>query len=96
MGKDSKNRDAPDPEGELPSLQIKDERTGFVWASVVPAKGLDLYAVNFAIQSLEESGYRRIVLKSDNESSMKALKSAIKEGIKSVEIVMEEGKTGDS
>ncbi|CAJ1443813.1 unnamed protein product, partial [Effrenium voratum] len=96
MGKDSKNRDVPDPEGELPSLQIKDEHTGFVWASVVPAKGADLYAVNFAIQSVEESGYRRIVLKSDNESSIKALKSAIKEGIKSVEIVMEEGKTGDS
>ena len=56
--------------------------TRFVWASVVPAKGVDLYAV----------------LKSDNESSIKALKSAIKEGIKSVEIVivMEEGKTGDS
>ena len=96
MGRDSKNRPEVEPEGELPSLQVKDEYTGYMWCSVVPAKGADNYAVNFVIQCLEESGYRRLVLKSDNENSIKSLKEAVKKGIKTVEIVLEESKTGDS
>ena len=96
MCRDSKNRPEVEPEGELPSLQVKDEYTGYMWCSVVPAKGADNYAVNFVIQCLEESGYRRLVLKSDNENSIKFLKEAVKKGIKTVEIVLEESKTGAS
>ena len=68
MGKDSKNSDAKEPEGELPSLQMKDEHTGLTWCSVVPAKGADTYAANFAIRCIEETGYKRVILKSDNEN----------------------------
>ncbi|CAJ1397891.1 unnamed protein product [Effrenium voratum] len=56
----------------LPSLQIKDERTGFVWASVVPAKGVDLYAVNFAIQS------DRVAVR-ETKRQVRAMKSALEE-----------------
>lgn len=55
MGRDSRNLDAREPEGELPSLQMKDERTGLTWSSVVPAKGAEAYAVNFAIRRIEET-----------------------------------------
>ncbi len=95
MGRDSKNSDK-EPEGELPSLQMKDEHTGLMWSSVVPAKGAEAYAVNFAIRCIEETGYKRVILKSDNENSIKSLKDGIKKGLNGVEAIMEESKTGDS
>ena len=67
-----------EPEGELRSLQVKDEHTGFTWSSAVLAKGADAYAVNFVIKCVEETGYKRIIMMSDNENSIKALKDAIK------------------
>lgn len=93
MGRNS--RDDPEPEGELPSLQVKDEYTGFTWSSTVPAKGSDTYAVNFTIQCIEETGYRRIVFKSDNEPAIKSLKATVKQSLKGIEVVPEESKTGD-
>ena len=93
MGRSS--TDAAEPESELPSLQVKDEYTGFTWSSTVPAKGPDAYAVNFTIQCIEETGYRRILFKSDNEPAIKSLKAMVKQSLKGVEVVMEESKTGD-
>ena len=80
MGRSS--TDAAEPESELPSLQVKDEYTGFTWSSTVPAKGPDAYAVNFTIQCIEETGYRRILFKSDNEPAIKSLKAMVKQSLK--------------
>ena len=81
-------------ESELPGLQVKDSHTGMLWASTVPAKGPDPFAVNFVQGCIEETGYTRIILKSDNEVAIRALKQKVKESAK-VEIVPEESKTGD-
>ena len=81
-------------EHELPSLQVKDEHSGMTWACVVPAKGPDRFAVDYVLGILDECGYKRIILKSDNEPAIKSLKTKVKEVAK-VEIVLEEGKTGD-
>ena len=81
-------------EGELPNLQVKDESTGMLWASTIPAKGADAFTTNFVLSCLDEMGYRRIILKSDNEVSIKALKDSIKAAAKT-ELSLEEGKTGD-
>ena len=81
-------------EGELPNLQVKDESAGMLWASTIPAKGADGFAMNFVLSCLDEMGYKRIVLKSDNEVSIKALKDSVKVAAK-VELSLEEGKTGD-
>ena len=81
-------------EGELPNLQVKDESTGMLWASTIPAKGADTFTTNFVLSCLDEMGYRRIILKSDNEVSIKALKDSIKAAAKT-ELSLEEGKTGD-
>ena len=81
--------------GELPCLQVKDEHSGTVWACTVSGKGEDTFAVNFVLGCLDECGYKRIILRSDNEPSVKALKQKVKTAT-SVEVVLEEGKTGDS
>lgn len=82
-------------ERELPGLQVKDEHSGMMWACQVPAKGADPFAVDFLLGVLTECGYKRIILKSDNENSIKALKAKVKEAATSVEVLLEEGKTGD-
>ena len=83
-----------DEEG-LPHLQVRDGHSGMSWASPVPAKGNDPFAVNFMLGVLDEVGYKRLVLKSDNEPAIKALKSSVKDSSK-VDIILEESKTGDS
>ena len=60
------------------NLQVKDSKSKHVWASAVPQKGVDDYAVNFLINCLKETGYQRLILKSDNENSIKALKEKVK------------------
>ena len=56
--------------------------------------------MNFVIQCIEmhrgDGLYQRLVLKSDNEASIKALKDAVEKGISGVEVLLEESKTGDS
>ena len=62
----------------LPHLQVRDSHTNMCWSSAVPAKGADPFAVNFVLNILDEVGYRKLVMKSDNERSIKSLKSAVK------------------
>ena len=64
-------------EHELPSLQVKDEHSGMTWACV--AEGPDQFAVDFMLGVLDECGYKRSILKSDNEPAIKALKAKVKE-----------------
>eukprot|EP00435_Cladocopium_sp_Y103_P036193 s510_g9.t1 len=87
-------QDDQEREHELPSLQVKDEHSGMMWSSVVPAKGADQFAVDFLLGVLTECGYKRIILKSDNEPAIKALKSKVQQAA-TCEVVLEEGKTGD-
>lgn len=79
----------------LPHLQVKDDHSGMCWASPVPSKGNDAFAVNFVLNVLDEVGYRRLILRSDNEPSIKALKSAVK-AASQMDVILEESKTGDS
>ena len=88
-------KDDDNKEHGLPHLQVKDSVSKMCWASPVPAKGADAFAVNFIMGVLEEIGYPKLILRSDNEPSIKALKSAVKEASK-LNIILEESKTGDS
>ena len=65
-----------------------------VQARLVPAKGTDKYAIKRLKKDIELLGYRKILLKSDNESSILALKQAVKDSTH-VEIVPEESPGGD-
>ena len=77
------------------NLQVKDSKSKHVWASAVPQKGVDDYAVNFLINCLKETGYQRLILKSDNENSIKALKEKVKAEVQGIEVILNEGPTGD-
>ncbi len=60
-----------------------------ITATVVPSKGVDAYAVDSVRRALDQVGHRRIILRSDNESAIPALKEAVRRESE-LEIVLEE------
>lgn len=81
-----------DVESGAPILVVKDRDppgTGLMFAYVLEAKGCNSYAVDRLDKTLEGLGHNRIILKSDQEPAIIALKTAVK-GRKTVEIVPEE------
>ena len=78
----------------MPILAIKDRTSGMIQSRVVPAKGTDKFAIKRLVKDIELLGYNKIILKSDNEPSILALKKAVKE-ITKVEIIPEESPVGD-
>jgi len=65
-----------------------------VFARVVPQKGIDDYAVCDLKKIGEQMGYKRILMKSDNEPSILLLKDLVRKET-DVEIIMEETPVGD-
>ena len=59
----------------LPMLCAKDRKTKRVAATFVQSKGLDPYAQKYLSELMRSTGYRRIVNKSDGETSIVALKT---------------------
>jgi hypothetical protein len=45
---------------------------------MVPKKGFDAYALFCVVRDVEQSGYNRLILKSDQENSIKDIISAVK------------------
>ena len=83
-----------DEEKGMPLLVMKDKRSKTIWARVVPAKGVNAYAVKQVAKRITLLGYKRILFKSDGEPAIKALKEAVKNEM-GIEIVMEESPVGD-
>ena len=68
---------------QLPIMVIKDRASRGIWAHPVPSKGLvDPYGWKRLVSTLDEMGYRRIILKSDQERSMRAVCMEAKRGFK--------------
>ena len=65
-----------------------------IMARVVPSKGLDPYAVESTRKGLEQLGHRRVILRSDNEPAILALKEAVRRE-SDLEIVLEEVPVND-
>ena len=63
----------------MPILAIKDRKTGMMQSRVVPSKGNDRYAIKRLKKDIELLGYKKIILKSDNESSILSLKQSVKD-----------------
>ena len=67
----------------MPILVIKDLKqtsagAGVIFAQVVPQKGVQPYAVKTLAGAVAQLGHREIVLKSDGEPAIVALKEAAK------------------
>ena len=88
------SRSDEDDERLRPTLVVKDERTQMVAATFVDSKGATPYAVKFAAAFLKKLGYRKVVLKSDEEHSIMALKEAAAREA-AIESVPEESPPGD-
>ena len=75
-------------------LVVRDSNTKFVFAHVVPRKGVseDAYAVDMLVADVMWLGYSRVILKSDNEPSIKTLLGVALRALKVSEVaqVMEE------
>ena len=67
-----------DEEKGMPILLMKDERTKMIMARVVPSKRLDQYDVESTRKALEQLGHRRVILRSDKEPAILALKEAVR------------------
>jgi len=72
--------DSEEAEGEekgMPIIVIYDKRSKATFASVVPKKGKNAYAIKRVGSDLKWLGYRRIVFKTDQEFSITALKGKV-------------------
>jgi glutaredoxin len=58
----------------MPMIVIHDSMSKYVASEIVPEKGLNEYAVRRLAQIINRFGYRRIIIKSDQEPSIVALK----------------------
>ena len=92
-GRDSKGSNAGKV-AMVKVLVVRDSNTKSVFAHVVPRKGVseDAYAVDMLVADVMWLGYSRVILKSDNEPSIKTLLGVALRALKVSEIaqVMEE------
>ncbi len=78
----------------MPIVVLKDERTKMITAKAVPSKGVDAHAVDSVRKALEQLGHKSILMKSDNEPAMLAMKEAVRRESK-LEMVLEDGPASD-
>ena len=65
----------------LPVLIAKDRRSKAVWSVPVPCKGVEHpYPGKKLLEVLDTTGYKRVIMKSDNEPSIVALVKSVKDG----------------
>ena len=79
----------------MPILVVKDRKSGFRAAFVVPRKGKCSHATKRMNKVLDVLGYRRLVLKSDQEPAILQLKEQVKDE-RTEEIIMEMSPVEDS
>ena len=92
-----RNRDPEEEDQENPILVMNDRKSKMRCASMRVRKGGgDEYAVARVISDIRGLGYNMIVLKSDQESPIKALKEAVRAGLDKEEVVMEESPSQES
>ena len=97
MGQENPSRETEES-GSTPILVLHDRRTKMKYARMVEAKGQHWYSQITLVRIIRQLGYNRIVLKSDGESSIVALKEAVAKELKDdhIEVIMEESPTGSS
>ena len=82
------------PGTHMPTLALKDRNSGCFGATALASKGVDKYSLSYVVGWLQGLGYKKIVLRSDNERSLLALKVAT-EALPGVEVVPRSSPEGD-
>ena len=78
-----------------PHIVVKDRKSSAYFSTSLDSK-TSQYAVAFVAGAIQELGYKRILMKSDNEPSIKRLKERVSECLPGVECVPKEAPVGDS
>ena len=78
-----------------PHIVVKDRKSSAHFSTSLDSK-TSQYAVAFVAGAIQELGYKRILMKSDNEPSIKRLKERVSECLPGVECVPKEAPVGDS
>ena len=73
-----KKGDGKDEEKGNPILVMHCRGTKLTWSRVVLKKGVDPYSVKVGCDMIAFTGHKTVMLKSDGESAITALKDAIK------------------
>jgi hypothetical protein len=93
--KEIRGEDRAEGEGRgMPMIVMYDSMSRYIAAEIVPEKGVSEYAVRRVAQIVNRMGYRRVILKSDQEPSIMALKAAVKRELES-EVSFEESPVGE-
>ena len=79
----------------MPILVCRDNKTGWYQASVVPKKGRCPHAVQQVENMLNQLGYKKYILKTDQEPSIMELKEVISRS-RGDQVIMEESPVMDS
>ena len=90
-----KKGDGQEADKGNPILVMHCRDTKLVWSRVVLKKGVDPYSVKAACDMIAFTGHKKVILKSDGESSITALKNAIKAS-SDLEMGVEVSPVGDS
>ena len=88
--------DAESGEHRMLIVAARDTKTGTYAATSLDAKGPTDYAVRWLCGFLRRLGYRRLILQSDGEASICALKNAVVLGMEGVEVLTRESPVGES
>ena len=78
----------------MPMIVMHDRRSKYVAAEIMTEKGVNPYAVKRLAQLINRLGYRRVIIKSDQEPSIIALKEAVKRELE-MEVSFEESPVGE-
>ena len=86
-----------DKEGVLPILRVKcrNSSTGCVGATVVDRKGASDYASSFLTAFIKSLGFKRMLVRSDNERSLLSLIKRVTSNLTGVELVLMTSPEGD-
>ena len=79
----------------FPFLICRDNRHGQSGATCCERKGPTLYSISFLVGFIKDLGFRRIILKCDDEPSTKALQDAVIHACVGVEVIPQGPPEGD-
>ncbi|CAE7240586.1 unnamed protein product [Symbiodinium natans] len=77
----------------MPHLVVRCDRTRRTWATSLPQKGVHPFNTNWFCSIVREAGWKRMILFSDGEPALVALKQAVVENMRDVEITLKESPT---
>ena len=81
--------------GHNPIIVLEDDTSKVITAHIVPKEGVDEHTVARIAQDIKNLGYKKIILKSDQEPAILALKEEIRRTL-DIDVIMEESPVGES